>query len=116
MRWIAIAVIAAATTLTSVPAKADCVGDWEHKTIDASGRVRDVDTYSWGWSIEVLLETNDGCEIEDIFAPGNLPSQCRVGGRFEVAGHFHYDDDSEYHFYLLMDDILAIHADSIACR
>ena len=116
MRWITIAAIAAAATLSSAPAVADCVDDWEDRTIKASGVIRDIGEGSAGWWIEVLLRTSDGCEIAEIYGQGRHPAQCRVGGRFDVTGRFEYDEDIEDHMYLWMDDALAIRATSITCR
>ena len=116
MHWMMTAAIAfAALAVSSANASADCVDDWEDRTVTANGTVLDVGEDDFGWWILIDLETNDGCLVEEIFGFGDLPP-CEADDRFEVAGHFHYDEDNDYHFDLWLDDILAIHADSITCR
>ena len=58
----------------------------------------------------------DGREIAEIYGHGRHPAQCRVGGRFEAAGCFEYDEVIEDHMHLWMDDVLALRAAHITCR
>ena len=110
MRWIALATFLAAATLPSVPAVADCVADWEDQEFEASGVIEDVDSFTMDWAFQVYLETPDGCEIAQIFGTDSSPpAQCGVGAEFEASGHFHYNDDDDYHFFVLyMEDALAL--------